>query len=55
MSLSRSLLALRTLGVAALLVLGACGSEIGDSCQIATDCDPDGDRYASTFRKPDAS
>jgi hypothetical protein len=44
MPLSRSLLALRALAVAALLVVGACGSEIGDACQQATDCSPDGDR-----------
>ena len=49
MPFSRSLpaLALRSLarlGLGALLVLAACGSEIGDACQLASDCDPDGDR-----------
>jgi hypothetical protein len=28
-----------------LATLAGCGKEIGDSCQLATDCDPDGSRY----------
>jgi hypothetical protein len=46
MPLSRSLpaLAVRTLAAVGFLVLGACGSEIGDACQLASDCSPDGDR-----------
>ena len=32
--------------LAALGCLGAgCGKEIGDTCQLATDCDPDGSRF----------
>jgi hypothetical protein len=30
--------------VVAALALAGCGSEIGDSCSIASDCSPDGDR-----------
>lgn len=33
--------------LAALLAAG-CGSEIGDSCSISTDCSPDGDRTCDT-------
>ena len=47
MPLSLPALALRSLALlalGALLVLGACGSEIGDACQLPQDCSPDGDR-----------
>jgi hypothetical protein len=55
MSLSRSLpaLALRSLAVAALLFAGACGSEIGDSCQSATDCESDGTRVCDLVSDSD--
>jgi hypothetical protein len=37
-----------TLCLLAALAVGACGKEIGDTCQLATDCDPDGSRYCDT-------
>ncbi len=33
------------------IVAGACGKEIGDSCVIATDCSPNGDRICDTLSK----
>jgi hypothetical protein len=32
------------LAILAAVLLAGCGSEIGDSCNISQDCDPDGDR-----------
>jgi hypothetical protein len=31
------------------VVLGACGKEIGDSCTISTDCDPNGNRICDSL------
>jgi hypothetical protein len=43
-ALMRSRLALLSILVAVLAVLGACGKEIGDACVTGLDCSPDGDR-----------
>lgn len=45
-SLSASLPVLASVSVVAMLASGAagCGAEIGDSCSIAADCSPSGDR-----------
>lgn len=40
----------RCLVVALALVVGACSSEIGDSCTLAQDCSPDGDRICDNFQ-----
>jgi len=34
-----------------VMVAGACGKEVGDSCVIATDCSPNGDRICDTLSK----
>lgn len=36
------------LAALALGVLAACGDEIGDSCSLASDCSPNGDRICDT-------
>jgi hypothetical protein len=33
------------------LALTACGSEIGDSCVISSDCDPNGERFCDSTSK----
>jgi hypothetical protein len=41
---------MRSLLIVALLGVG-CGSEIGDSCVISSDCDPNGQRYCDISSK----
>ena len=47
------LVPLLSLALVALVALAAegCGKEIGDSCVIATDCSPNGDRICDTLSK----
>ena len=43
---------LRAVLVIALAALAAgCGKEIGDSCTLAQDCSPDGDRICDNFQR----
>jgi len=44
MSTRRKLLIMLVFAGAGLGGLGACGSEIGDSCSLSSDCSPSGDR-----------
>jgi len=37
--------------VVALLLAAGCGSEIGDSCILSSDCDPNGERYCDVSSK----
>ncbi|MBA3465681.1 MAG: hypothetical protein H0T46_37460 [Deltaproteobacteria bacterium] len=42
---------MRSLSIVALLLCFGCGSEIGDSCVISSDCDPNGQRYCDISSK----
>ena len=42
---------MRSLLVAIALLAGACGKNIGDSCIISSDCDPNGTRYCDVSSK----
>ncbi len=41
-------LMVRPLVLAAFVVMFGCGKEIGDSCVLSTDCDPNGNRFCDT-------
>ncbi|MBC7977229.1 MAG: hypothetical protein H7138_19815 [Myxococcales bacterium] len=42
--MANRLLLLLSLTVSLVATVGACGKQIGDSCNFASDCSPDGDR-----------
>ena len=42
---------MRSLLVVTALVITGCGKEIGDSCIISSDCDPNGQRYCDSSSK----
>lgn len=42
---------MRSLLLVSALVITGCGKEIGDSCIISSDCDPNGQRYCDSSSK----
>jgi len=42
---------MKPLLVVALVLAAGCGSEIGDSCILSSDCDPNGERYCDASSK----
>lgn len=47
---------MRSLGlalIACLALVGGCGKEIGDSCVVASDCDPNGTRICDATSDPE--